>query len=53
MLAMVLVYLVLTLIFLVAGVGVWILRGRGFRDFRRGGGATSPPETGPGERGWP
>ena len=35
MMAMVWIYLVLTLIFLVAGVGIWILRGFGFREFRR------------------
>lgn len=53
MLAMFLVYLVLTLIFLVAGVGVWILRGYGFSEFRRSGGAMPPPDPGRGDRGRP
>jgi hypothetical protein len=35
MLPLVLIYLALILIFGVAGVFVWILRGHGFREFRR------------------
>ncbi|WP_435017919.1 hypothetical protein TA3x_005542 [Tundrisphaera sp. TA3] len=32
MLGMILIYAVLSILFLVAGVGIWILRGNGLRD---------------------
>ena len=35
MIALILIYLALIFIFGVTGVFVWILRGRGFSDFRR------------------
>ncbi|WP_435020054.1 hypothetical protein TA3x_001620 [Tundrisphaera sp. TA3] len=53
MLALVFIYLSLIMIFGVAGVFVWILRGRGFSEFRRSGGTIPATGAALGERGRP
>lgn len=50
MLPLVLIYLALVALFGVTGIFTWILRGRGFSDFRRSAKPTPPADAGPGER---